>query len=423
MRKIVTLLALQAVFCFCLHGQNLVPNPSFETITGCPPGNSGLGQGYAPPWVKPPGSGTTPDLFHSCSSAGTACGNCNVPNNFAGISTAFHGVAYAGIITYYTSCPNCREYIQVQLTSPLVSGNVYEVRCRTKPGSRCTYGTNRIGMHLSTNAISQPGNQPILLTPTYEHPGQVIDKTNWTLVKTNYVASGGESYLTIGNFNNNASTSVFNFGASGGSCLLASGGGTYYFDSVFVGLTTILPASNLDFQAQKEGLDVQLSWQDFTEFPPQEYVLEYAATGHTFSVLDKFEGQLHREASYDFLHHNPGPGSHFYRLKMLDEDGKSQFSEVRSVNIESLEANTVQLEIFPNPAAHQFTVRLQGGEITPRIQLTDLTGRIVFAGEMDENQGQVWEKTVNCQTLPNGIYLIRAMSAGKVWAGKIWVNN
>ena len=70
--------------------------------------------------------------------------------------------------------------------------------------------THDIGFHLSadTSCIRPTGASwlPITLTPTFNNPVPgFITSTNWLLYETDYVASGGERYLTIGNFLQSAS--------------------------------------------------------------------------------------------------------------------------------------------------------------------------------------------------------------------------
>src|SRR3990172_481205 len=90
-----------------LFAQNLVPNPSLETITSCPIGLSQIP--LATPWQVPPGSITTPDLFNTCNVTGCSV---DVPNNFMGVSNAFSGVGYMGLIMgNYGGCQNWKENI------------------------------------------------------------------------------------------------------------------------------------------------------------------------------------------------------------------------------------------------------------------------------------------------------------------------
>src|SRR5687767_11392239 len=226
-----------------LPAQNLVPNPSFENITGCP---ASLSQyNLATPWAIPPGSGTTPDLFNPCNT--TAC-SVDAPNNFIGVTNAFSGVGYAGILVgNYGSCPNCREYLQIQLTSPLVAGTQYCVSMRVLRASFTQTASNNLGIYISNTAINQPGNQPInTVTPQFNHTAVIMDSANWTLVSGQYTALGGENFITIGNFYDDINTTFFNY-AYPTACtnlFITAGAAYYYLDSVFVGTCAVLPVAN-----------------------------------------------------------------------------------------------------------------------------------------------------------------------------------
>jgi len=216
-----------------ISAQNLLSNPSFETYTVCPPAQSAIGN--AAPWDRPPGALTTPDYFNVCHpGGGTACGNVDVPANFGGNTPARTGDGYVGFFTFYTGCSNCREYIQGPLTSPLVAGTTYEIGAYVRLAKFSRYATNRFGLHISTGTVNQPSNQPILLTPTIEHPTVIDDTANWVYVSDLYTAVGGENFFTFGNFYDNANTNIDTPAYPGGTCALATAAAFYYIDDVVV---------------------------------------------------------------------------------------------------------------------------------------------------------------------------------------------
>ena len=210
----------------------MVPNPGFEGFVTCPSAQSQIAN--ATGWNNPTGSGTSADYFNACNATvGTACGNVSVPNNFCGNVPSNSGDGYVGIIGYYTSCPNCREYIEAGLTAPLVAGTTYEIGFWTRPAELNRYVTDLIGMNIQTGAHVQPGNQPILLTPTLES-GLVDDLTGWTLVSATYTALGGEDRVCLGVFHDNVDLNVVDLGPSASACALANAGGHYLIDDVFI---------------------------------------------------------------------------------------------------------------------------------------------------------------------------------------------
>src|SRR5690606_15059991 len=73
--------------------------------------------------------------------------------------------------------------------------------------SNCT--TDAIGVYFSQTQVMGLNSYslPYILHIT-NNPGNFPDTLSWTLVTGNYLATGGESYLIIGNFNDSSTTNV-----------------------------------------------------------------------------------------------------------------------------------------------------------------------------------------------------------------------
>lgn len=204
---ISTILALTFQNCFA---QNLVPNPSFETYTACPPGMTYLY--YAQPWFQP-GTyfGTTTnscssDLFSTCAGSGPFV--AGVPANGMGSETARTGSNYSGIGVWFVAAES-REYIEVPLISPLVAGNNYTVSFYVSLSDSSNYAITNLGAFFSQDSLLDTTYYVIsYITPQVINNASnlLTNKSGWTLVTENYLASGGEQFMTIGNFQTNASS-------------------------------------------------------------------------------------------------------------------------------------------------------------------------------------------------------------------------
>lgn len=71
-----------------------------------------------------------------------------------------------------------------------------------------------------------------------------------------------------------------------------------------------------------------------------------------------------------------------------------------------------QVNIFPNPARGQFTI--QAGELMQRVEISDLSGRIVFLAQPADSQ-----LNVNTQGFNTGVYLVRVFTNKGVIVSKI----
>lgn len=203
--------------------QNLVLNPSFEAYSSCPLGPSQLAN--ATSWRDPyqnlvGDTCSTSDLFNSCSPFGAL--SVGVPANILGNQAAHTGNGYAGIIVYegfaLVGCQSLfssgwREYLEGTLSSPLVAGETYCVSFRISLADNVKFASNDIGVYFSNTlvnvscaTIGAASNLPF--TPQLDYTGPDITIVNgWQKLQWNYTATGGEQYIIIGNFKNDANTS------------------------------------------------------------------------------------------------------------------------------------------------------------------------------------------------------------------------
>ncbi len=214
------------VFTTSATAQNLVPNPGFDTYTTCPSTSSQVT--LTPPWFNPAGATGSPDYMNACFTGGQQ----GAPTNFYGYQVPYNPGGYYGLITYYNGV-EVREYLSVQLTSPLVAGTVYNVGFHVSLSDNFMYATDHFGAYISNGPVNGPGTFGAMTayTPQIDNPsGNVIsDMINWTLVSGTYTAVGGENYITLGNFSDDANTQAPL--VNPGNTL---GWGYYYIDEVFV---------------------------------------------------------------------------------------------------------------------------------------------------------------------------------------------
>ncbi len=196
-RLLLLLLCLFSVF--DCDGQNLLVNGNFESYTNCPATQGQLNR--TSPWYNPTSS--SPDYFNECSS-----GSVDVPQNMWGSQTGRSGSGYTGVATYHFSA-NAREYITQQLNSPLVSGINYYLEFFVSLADTSSDATDGLGIYISQNAITGGGtNLPYI--PQIRQPDGVAitDKVGWTKISGFYSASGGEKFITIGNFYPDSLTTI-----------------------------------------------------------------------------------------------------------------------------------------------------------------------------------------------------------------------
>lgn len=220
--------------------RNLVYNPSFEDHTDCPRKVDALGtMTIVDGWYQPT-SGSA-DYYNICGSR-----ECGIPKNKLGIQPVRTGSGYCGI---YCSKTDYREYLQTQLKEPLVAGRRYRLSFFVSLSEYSPHMVATIGGLFTQSRISdttfgvlmRKSNQKVgghlqQTISTYYQP-QVVNPTDnllsdtekWSNISGEFVAEGGEQFLTIGNFYP-ATTS--NFVERRGDFILP--GAYYYIEDVSV---------------------------------------------------------------------------------------------------------------------------------------------------------------------------------------------
>ena len=225
------------IFCpFILKGQNIIPNPSFEdTLKKTTPL-------YVPKnWITP--SNGSPDLLTIYNNGNN---NRGVPNNNFGVQKPHTGIAYAGLIIYTLAQNNdskrFREYLQNKFIKALVKDSIYCLQLYVSLADSFPFASkNKLGVYFSQNQISSddffylPYTPQIMVSPdTF-----ITEKQKWVEYNFEYKATGGEQYITIGNFTD--STEVDTLFVEGGSKDLGYKGTYYYIDDVYLGHCDSLP--------------------------------------------------------------------------------------------------------------------------------------------------------------------------------------
>ena len=189
--------------------QNLVLNPSFEDTIACPTTTAIPMQceyWYTANIGSPDYFSEQPDIF---------CGTSPVPLSNAGYQYARTGIAYVGLGTFVSSIfpngINRREYIGGELSDTLKQGHEYCVSFYISVAEELKYVTDGIGLYLSIDsAVDYTINTNLPFVPQISNPsGNIIyDTLNWVQISGTYIANGGEKYLTIGNFKDDANTLI-----------------------------------------------------------------------------------------------------------------------------------------------------------------------------------------------------------------------
>ena len=198
--------------------QNLVPNHSFEVPDSCPATHTFLTPGEGPlHWFS---GGGTPDYFQSCVPPPN---EASIPHHDYAFQYPQEGENYIGLTTYELTWAGQREYVMVQLTTPLVIGQAYTVSFYANAAWNGTdsmfpqhyLASSHIGVLFTMQPRPWGGFDPWPLATGSAHvwhPWIIADTVEWTLVSGSFVADSAYHYLMVGNHFDNTVTDTIHFG-------------------------------------------------------------------------------------------------------------------------------------------------------------------------------------------------------------------
>lgn len=181
------------------QSENFVENGSFEQTDGKVKKLGAIESALG--WVSP--TGVRADLFTPSSVP-----EINVPLNVFGKEEAKEGANYAGIYAYSFGDKVPRSYIMAKLSTPLKKGLKYCVKFNVSLAEASKYASNQLGALLSAKPITTDSKTAIIEKPQVLHPDNKVYNAmyNWETVCAEFVAGGGEKFITIGNFSSNDET-------------------------------------------------------------------------------------------------------------------------------------------------------------------------------------------------------------------------
>ena len=173
--------------------ENLVENGSFEQTDGKVKKLGSIESALG--WVSP--TGVRADLFTP-----SGVPEINVPINAFGKEEAKEGANYAGIYAYSFGDKAPRSYIMTKLSTPLKKGLKYCVKFNVSLAEASKYASNQMGAVLSSKPVTTDSKTAIIEKASVLHSDNKVFNAmyNWETVCAEFVATGGEKFITIGNF-------------------------------------------------------------------------------------------------------------------------------------------------------------------------------------------------------------------------------
>lgn len=203
-----------------------------------------------------------------------------------------------------------------------------------------------------------------------------------------------------------------------GKIILAGQAGTNTKYSIALARYTnnILPLKLLDIIAKKDGKTNLLRWTTAEEINLDRFEIQRSQDGRAFSAIGKINPGL---TKYNFIDVKPFTGTNYYRLKMIDKDGRFEYSPVRIV----INNGTFYISLYPLPAKDRLNIQIQSSKIEKaEISITDISGKTLITKPVSLMTGTN-NSVINIQSLRKGVYLLKAVTSETTETRKIIVGQ
>jgi len=175
-----------------------------------------------------------------------------------------------------------------------------------------------------------------------------------------------------------------------------------------------LPVELTSFTSTVSAAGVTLMWTTASEINNHGFDVERSYDGNIFSSIGFVNGhgtsaEIHNYAFTDKPDNNTS-GTFYYRLKQVDMNGQSTYSQVLTVKFD-VPTHYSLAQNFPNPFNPSTTIKYtvpQNGPVT--IKLYDITGREVATLVNEVKTVGSYDLKFNASGLASGVYIYRMIA-------------
>jgi hypothetical protein len=183
-----------------------------------------------------------------------------------------------------------------------------------------------------------------------------------------------------------------------------------------------LPVQLTSFTAKPlNNAKVVLNWSTAQEKNASHFTIEKSLNGKEFSdagiVFTMSNSDLPQQYSFTDNLRAGENGMIYYRLKMVDLDGKMQHSPVKAVRIGDEKSN-VSIMLYPNPVVNELRITLPLSWQDKQVVVDIYSTNGVLVKRMVTNNASQTE-TINLRSLQPGSYLVRSTAGAETVSKQI----
>ncbi len=197
---------------------------------------------------------------------------------------------------------------------------------------------------------------------------------------------------------------------------------SYTFNTGFSGfgagiVTSTLPLPLINFEGNTVDNSVKLSWSTSSETNSRYFEVQRSSDGNNFETIGNVSSAGTSITRHDYFYNDDKAGAvNYYRLKLVDNDGKTTYSKTLIIKIAGLQQ---RIYVLGNPFGNTIRLRLINqpkGKVS--LRLFDIAGKLLVSREF-RDAGNLIELNIPPAYLGKGIYLLEVLSEGNRFTYKL----
>lgn len=172
-----------------------------------------------------------------------------------------------------------------------------------------------------------------------------------------------------------------------------------------------LPLNLLSFTGRLTEGKTELSWNTANEVDTKHFEIERSGDGYSFTKIANVEAVGRGDNHYNTIDAKPQHGNNYYRLKMMDKDGKFIYSSV--VLIRVAESKPFDFVMYPNPAINELRIISATDNTALKINIYNQQGQKLTSKSVPA------AGVISIKHLLKGVYLVQVISGQGVKVKKL----
>jgi hypothetical protein len=174
-----------------------------------------------------------------------------------------------------------------------------------------------------------------------------------------------------------------------------------------------LPLRLVHFSGNRQGNNIVLKWKTEEEVNTSHFIVERSSDGVHFSAIQQVKTTGNTAGNYSAIDNQPLPGKLFYRLQMVDKDGKFTNSTIIIINSDE-NGLIVTPQLITNNS--EIKVTYMAASQTAAIQVLGIDGKLWLTQPVAKGSLQT---TIPTGSLAKGSYLLVYINNGKRTAVRV----